>query len=123
MVVDHADGYAERRELLAELARLPARQRSVLVLRYYCGLSDTEIADELGITHSAVSQQRTEAVRLLRDALVAHYADDEAAEFVPVSKTAPARRSAYLSRVATNAAVGIARAMREPAADGFSAAV
>ena len=90
---------------------------------YFGDRTVTEIADELGITHSAVSQQRTEAVRLLRDALESHYADDPDAEFTPVSKTAPARRSAYLSRVATNAAVGITRAMREPDATSVSTAV
>jgi RNA polymerase sigma factor for flagellar operon FliA len=61
--------------------------------------------------------------RRLRDALEAHYAADPDGEFTPVSKTAPARRSAYLSRVATNAAVGIARAMREPDAAVVSTAV
>ncbi|MBK0296503.1 hypothetical protein IAE22_31240, partial [Bacillus sp. S34] len=33
-------------------------------------------AAELGITHSAVSQQRSEAMRLLRDGLAAHYGDE-----------------------------------------------
>jgi DNA-directed RNA polymerase specialized sigma24 family protein len=35
-------------EYLAELAKLPRRQRAVVVLRYYEGLSDQEIADVLG---------------------------------------------------------------------------
>jgi RNA polymerase sigma factor (sigma-70 family) len=39
---DHASAHAERQALLAELARLPARQRAVLVLRYYEGLADAE---------------------------------------------------------------------------------
>ena len=65
-----------------------------------------------------MSQQRAEAVRLLRDALATHYADDP--ETIPeaVSTTSVARRSAYLSKVATNAAVGVARALREPEAPG-----
>jgi len=41
---DPAAGYAERDAILAELARLPRRQRAVLVLRYFQGLSDQEIA-------------------------------------------------------------------------------
>ena len=42
----------------------------------------------------------------------------------PMAMTsAPARRSAYLSRVATNAAIGIARALRDPEPQGFSTAV
>src|SRR5215471_13183366 len=32
---DHADHHAERDALLAELGKLPVRQRTVLVLRYY----------------------------------------------------------------------------------------
>ena len=114
---------AERsRYVAAAVEALPERMRYIVQGVYFGDRTVSEIADELGITHSAVSQQRTEAVRLLRDALESHYADDErtAAEYVPVSKTAPARRSAYLSRVATNAAVGIARAMREPGRDSVS---
>jgi sigma-70-like protein len=38
----------ERREVLAAVARLPRRQREVLVLRYFLGLSDSEIAADLG---------------------------------------------------------------------------
>lgn len=111
------------RYVAAAVQALPERMRLIVEGVYFGDRTVTEIADELGITHSAVSQQRTEAVRLLRDALEAHYADDPDVEFTPVSKTAPARRSAYLSRVATNAAVGIARAMREPEATTVATAV
>src|SRR5687768_5019928 len=45
---DHADSHAERDAIRVELARLPRRQRAVLVLRYYAGLTDSEIADVLG---------------------------------------------------------------------------
>jgi RNA polymerase sigma-70 factor (sigma-E family) len=45
---DHAREHAERDALLTELGKLPRRQRTVLVLRYYQGLSDAEIADVLG---------------------------------------------------------------------------
>ncbi|WP_423921933.1 sigma-70 family RNA polymerase sigma factor [Frigoribacterium sp. 2-23] len=112
------------RYVAAAVEALPERMRYIVQGVYFGDRTVSEIADELGITHSAVSQQRTEAVRLLRDALESHYADDEraAAEYVPVSKTAPARRSAYLSRVATNAAVGIARAMRDPEQSSVSRA-
>jgi len=44
---DPAAGYAEREAMLAELGKLPRRQRTVVVLRYYEGLSDREIADVL----------------------------------------------------------------------------
>jgi hypothetical protein len=39
------------------LARLPARRREVLVLRYYAGLSEAEIAATLGISTGTVPQR------------------------------------------------------------------
>jgi RNA polymerase sigma factor (sigma-70 family) len=47
---DPADAYIERQALLAELAKLSRRQRTALVLRYYEGFSDAEIADVMGCT-------------------------------------------------------------------------
>ena len=44
----------EHREVLAALDRLPARQREVLVLRYWSELSEAEIADALGISRGTV---------------------------------------------------------------------
>ena len=52
--------------MLAELARLPARQRAVIVLRYYEGLSDTEIADALGCAPGTVRGYASRALALLR---------------------------------------------------------
>ena len=53
-VRDHAEAQAERDALFRRLVRLPARQRAVIVLRYYGGLSDAEIAGELGCGVSTV---------------------------------------------------------------------
>jgi len=44
----------ERREVLAAVAQLPRRQREVLVLRYFLGLSDSEIAADLGVSRGTV---------------------------------------------------------------------
>jgi RNA polymerase sigma-70 factor (sigma-E family) len=44
----------DRREVLAALTRLPRRRREVLVLRYYLGLSEAEIAAILGISPGTV---------------------------------------------------------------------
>ncbi len=63
---DPAAGHAERQAILAELARLPARQRAVIVLRYYEGLSDTEIADALGCAPGTVRGYASRALALLR---------------------------------------------------------
>jgi RNA polymerase sigma-70 factor (sigma-E family) len=51
---DHAQVLAERSALLAEVAKLPKRQRAVLVLRYYEGLSDAQIAEVLGCAETTV---------------------------------------------------------------------
>lgn len=63
---DPAAGYAEREAMLAELTRLPRRQRAVVVLRYYEGLSDQEIADVLGCKPGTVRGHASRALAALR---------------------------------------------------------
>ena len=66
LVPDHAIGYAERDALVAELGKLPPRQRAVLALRYYEGLSDTDIAEALGCTRGTVRVYASRALSALR---------------------------------------------------------
>jgi RNA polymerase sigma-70 factor (sigma-E family) len=64
LVLDH--------ELLWPLiCALPDRQRAVLVLRHYEGLSEEEIAEVLGGPRGTVMSQAFEALRSLRRALAA----------------------------------------------------
>jgi RNA polymerase sigma factor (sigma-70 family) len=63
---DHADACAERAGLLAELAKLPRRQRAVLVLRYYEDRRDAEIAELLGCTVGTVRGYASRALAALR---------------------------------------------------------
>jgi RNA polymerase sigma-70 factor (sigma-E family) len=63
---DPAAGYAEREAMLAELTKLPRRQRAVVVLRYYEDLSDQEIADVLGCTPGTVRGHASRALAALR---------------------------------------------------------
>ena|SRR5215471_2654592 len=63
---DHAGQYAERAALIGELAKLPRRQRAVLVLRYYEGLSDAEIAGVLSCRPSTVRAYAARALAALR---------------------------------------------------------
>jgi RNA polymerase sigma factor (sigma-70 family) len=65
-VPDHADGHAERDALFRRLVRLPARQRAVIVLRYYDGLTDAEIAHELDCPVGTVRSIASRAVSALR---------------------------------------------------------
>jgi RNA polymerase sigma-70 factor (sigma-E family) len=63
---DHAHVYAERQAVLAELGKLPGRQRAVLVLRYYEDRSDAEIAELLGCTPGTVRGYASRALAALR---------------------------------------------------------
>ena len=51
------------------LARLPRRQRTVLVLRYYEDLSEAEIARVLGIAPGTVKSQASKGIAALRASL------------------------------------------------------
>lgn len=51
---DSSDRVHDRDEIHRLLARLPARQRTALVLRYYLGLDDVAIGVELGASAGAV---------------------------------------------------------------------
>jgi RNA polymerase sigma-70 factor (sigma-E family) len=63
---DPAAGYAERDAIFGELAKLPTRQRTVIVLRYYEGLSDAEIAEVLGCRPGTVRGYACRALAALR---------------------------------------------------------
>jgi DNA-directed RNA polymerase specialized sigma24 family protein len=55
--------------LLTALGELPARQREVLVLRYYANLSEEQAADTIGISRAAVRRHATRANAALRTLL------------------------------------------------------
>jgi RNA polymerase sigma factor (sigma-70 family) len=55
----------DRRQVLAAVARLSGRQREVLVLRYYAGLTDVEIAAALQVSRGTVSSTASRALAAL----------------------------------------------------------
>ncbi len=57
----------EHRAALAAVRALPARQSEVLVLRYWAGLSEREIADTLGISNGSVKSAASRGVATLRE--------------------------------------------------------
>jgi RNA polymerase sigma-70 factor (sigma-E family) len=57
------------RQVLAALAGLPLRRREVLVLRYYLGLSEAEIAATLGISTGTVKSTAARGIAALAQAL------------------------------------------------------
>lgn len=60
-----------RDALLGELRRLPARQRAVLVLRYWEDLSEAETATVLGCGPGTVKSQASRALAKLRERISA----------------------------------------------------
>jgi RNA polymerase sigma factor (sigma-70 family) len=56
-------------DLLVELARLPERQRAVLVARHVLGLSQNETASALGIAPGTVGSIGHRAIKALRERL------------------------------------------------------
>lgn len=65
-VTDGADEQAERDAMIRRLARLPRRQRAAVVLRYYAGLPDPAIAEQLGCRETTVRSQISRALATLR---------------------------------------------------------
>jgi RNA polymerase sigma-70 factor (sigma-E family) len=63
---DRAD---DRLDLLAALARLPARQRAAVVLRYWADLDIAETARVLGVTEGTVKSSSSKGLAALRGAL------------------------------------------------------
>jgi len=63
-------GLAQRSALMAALAELPARQRAVVVLRYWEDLSEREVAAALGCSQGTVKSQASKALARLRNSAV-----------------------------------------------------
>ncbi|MBC7290832.1 MAG: sigma-70 family RNA polymerase sigma factor [Actinotalea sp.] len=88
----------------AGIAALPERLRYVVEELFFHDRPVAELADELGVTQSRISQLRTEALGLLKDGINASLDPD----LVPVADrpqgVAERRRRAYFAQVAARAA-------------------
>jgi RNA polymerase sigma-B factor len=58
-----------RTALAPEMAKLPDRERTILYLRFYRGLTQSEIAQRLGISQMHVSRLLNRTLGQLREAL------------------------------------------------------
>ena len=63
---DPAEEIVLRQALTAALQRLPRRQREVVVLRYLVGLSETQVAEMLDISHGTVKTHLRRGIAGLR---------------------------------------------------------
>ncbi|MCI0689981.1 MAG: SigE family RNA polymerase sigma factor [Sporichthyaceae bacterium] len=66
---DQFGPWTERDAMWSALVALPARQRAVLVLRYYEDLSEIEIAETLGIARGSVKSHASRGLATLRQRL------------------------------------------------------
>ena len=88
----------ERRSyLLDAVAALPDRMRHVVVGYFFDERPMRELADELDVTESRISQIRAEALVMLKTALDAHL--DEGQPLIDLSPRAARRTAAYLDAV------------------------
>jgi RNA polymerase sigma factor for flagellar operon FliA len=83
---------------------LPERHRTVIQGYFFEGRTSEELAAEIGVTISRVSQLRSEAFALIREGLAAQYRDPDVDEMAPAtaaeSKRSAARRGAYVAAIA-----------------------
>src|SRR4051794_29448311 len=68
---------AERRVMMRALARLPIRQRQVVVLRFYEDMSVEQTAELLGFTPGTVKSHTSRALARLRELLAGHDSMEE----------------------------------------------
>jgi RNA polymerase sigma-70 factor (sigma-E family) len=65
-VPDHGRTIDERTALAAALAQLTRRERTIVVLRYYVDLSETEVAAHVGVSVGTVKSTSSKALAKLR---------------------------------------------------------
>ena len=67
--VDTFEAKESKQALLDAVEAMPERERTVLTMYYYDGMTLTEIGSVLGVTESRVCQIHTKALRQLRSKL------------------------------------------------------
>ncbi|MFN3865149.1 MAG: sigma-70 family RNA polymerase sigma factor [Demequina sp.] len=124
MVVDSSSGPmdslldGERLEYLrAGVESLPAKLRHVVEQLFFHDRPVVELAEEMGVTRSRISQLRTEALAMLKDGLNANLESDEPLVVDTSSGVAVRRRQAYYAAIAARAAISRGAAAVAPTLD------
>ena len=93
----------EHRELLAYMRDavdlLPPRHRTVIAGYFIEGRKSQDLADQLGVTESRISQLRSEALVMLREGIQAQYGNDAEKRADPVGRVAK-RKARYAGAIA-----------------------
>lgn len=79
---DLADTVVLRQTLTVALRKLPRRQCEVIVLRYLVGLSETEVADALQISHGSVKTHLRRGLSRLREIVGRNLKEEHLARLV-----------------------------------------
>jgi RNA polymerase sigma factor for flagellar operon FliA len=98
---------------------LPEKMRHIVTQVYFEERSVKDVAEELGLSHAAVSQQRGEGIRLLREALEVHYGHAPSLAAGTERRISAPRRNAYLAAVAERTVGGITRALTPVMAEAY----
>jgi RNA polymerase sigma factor for flagellar operon FliA len=104
------------RYLRAAVDTLPDRLRTVIEGLFLADRSVADLADELGVTQSRISQLRTEGLALMRDGLNASLDPDMVPAAERPDGVAERRRRTYFAAVASRAALSAAGHQVEAAA-------
>ncbi len=99
------------RYLSAAVEELPERLRFVVQALFFEDRAVVDVADELGVTQSRISQLRTQAMGMLRDAMNTSLDPEMAPEVPEMPGVAERRRQNYYAAVSERAATGAARGL------------
>lgn len=113
-LVEHAERLTYLREAIEEL---PERLRVVVEDYFFAERPMADIAAELGVTDSRISQMRAEALTLLRDALNHELEPSLVKQTGKAGGVAQRRRESYFSAVAARHAQGMRTGIARAALD------
>jgi RNA polymerase sigma factor for flagellar operon FliA len=104
------------------IEELPERLRFVVQNYFFEQRQMSDIAAELGVTESRISQLRAEALKLLRHGMHAQFVDQSQNEAVAEKSRANAKLASYAAAVASRSTLGARLQMSTPMGEAVAAA-